>query len=124
MTRTAATLRVRIAGAAHIDAHAIKHGFQRLLCKCRIQQRVAAVLQADDEAVAKKLVVTNAAQRGNILDSYGRIRAEHCKAENQSEADTQHYPPTRTVPSVCTIPEIVTPLSRLRIEITSPAPPA
>ena len=68
VTITAATLPVRMFGAAGVDAEALQHRLQRLLGEGDVVERVAGAVEADHEAVADQLVLAHALDVGEVLD--------------------------------------------------------
>jgi hypothetical protein len=60
-------------GAADVDAHALEHRLQRLLGEGNVVEGIAGAVEADDEAVADQLVLADAFDIGEILDSRGRV---------------------------------------------------
>ena len=58
-----------------LDAHAVEHGLQALLGEMPRLQRVAGVVEADDQAVTDQLVLAHAFEINDVLDTRGGVGA-------------------------------------------------
>ena len=67
-------LRVDI-GIACVDAEALQHRNEALLCENRVCQPVTGTIEANDQAVPKKHIGANALELDNILDARSGFRA-------------------------------------------------
>ena len=113
------------ADVAHVDAQTIKHRLDRLLGERRVAQGVAAALETDYQTIADELVIANAFELRDVLDSYGGLGRPGRQHQRDDDEELAHQPgPTWTLPSAATVPPMVMPLSMLRTVTKSPTPPA
>ena len=87
VTITAATLPVRMVGAADVDAEPLQHRLQRLLGERDVVERVAGAVEADHQAVADQLVLPHALDVGEILDARRRRTRQADRAGRRRDAD-------------------------------------
>ena len=77
----------------NLDAHALEHRLQRLLGEGRVVQCVAGAGKADDEAIADQLVLPDAFDIGEILDSRCRVcRYQWQRHRKRERCGASHHP--------------------------------